>query len=88
MLQKEGCEPALYSYDRVEKTVQRYYVDINSRMQQTASGYATYDEAELKAGYEKTLGILTVVIAALCGVCMLLLIITIRLALKKRENGQ
>ncbi|MBO4558716.1 MAG: cadherin-like beta sandwich domain-containing protein, partial [Lachnospiraceae bacterium] len=88
ILSKNGGEPELYSFDRVEKTIQRYSsakkdATINSK---TSSGYANINEAELTEKYEKSLHSLTLVIAILSGVCMLLLILTIRLAMKSREK--
>ncbi len=89
ILSKNGGEPELYTFDRVEKTLQRYSSSkkdetINSK---PASGYSTLEETELTKKYEKSLDNLTLVIAILSGVCMLLLILTIRLALKTREQN-
>ncbi len=88
ILSKNGGEPELYTFDRVEKTVQRYSsvkkdTTINSK---TSSGYANINEAELTGKYEKSLHNLTLVIAIMSGICMLLLILTIRLALKSKEK--
>ncbi|MCR5428392.1 MAG: cadherin-like beta sandwich domain-containing protein [Lachnospiraceae bacterium] len=88
ILSKNGGEPELYSFDRVEKTVQRYSLSkkdatINSK---PSSGYSTIDEAELKKNYDKSLHNLTLVIAIMSGICMLLLILTIRMALKSKEK--
>ena len=88
ILSKNGGEPELYSFDRVEKTVQRYSsskkdATINSK---PSSGYSTIDEAELKKNYDKSLHNLTLVIAIMSGICMLLLILTIRMALKSKEQ--
>ena len=88
ILSKNGGEPELYSFDRVEKTLQRYSSSkkdepINSK---PASGYSTLEETELTKKYEKSLDNLTLVIAILSGVCMLLLILTIRMALKSKEQ--
>ncbi|MCR5331100.1 MAG: cadherin-like beta sandwich domain-containing protein [Lachnospiraceae bacterium] len=86
ILEKEGGKPEIYSFDRVEKTLQR--LD-NSRIvvgNRTASGYSTIDEEELVKSYEKSLGTMTMVIAILSGVCMLLLIIVIRMAVKNRNE--
>ena len=88
ILSKNGGKPELYSFDRVEKTVQRYSsakkdATINSK---PSSGYSTIDEAELKKNYDKSLHNLTLVIAIMSGICMLLLILTIRMALKSKEK--
>lgn len=82
VLQPEGGRPGLYRYDRTEKTVQRYLADEKSGA--AVAAYSTLEQQELTEKYEKTLGTLTLVIAVLAGVCMLLLILTIRMALKKR----
>ena len=88
ILSRNGKEAELYSFDRVEKTLQRYSSSKGGNtIGNTASGYSTIDEQELVAGYEKSLSSLTLVIAILSGVCMLLLILTIRMALKSRKAG-
>ncbi len=88
ILSRNGGSPELYSFDRVEKTLQRFSAGkkdgaINNN---TASGYSTIDEQELVAGYEKSLSSLTLVVAILSGACMLLLILTIRMAMKIRKK--
>lgn len=85
ILAKEGAAPGLYMFDRVEKTLQRYSGRISTRSSVTATGYSTLEEQTLVDGYEKSLRNLTFVIAALCGICMLLLIITIRLATGRKN---
>ncbi|MBO4506592.1 MAG: cadherin-like beta sandwich domain-containing protein [Lachnospiraceae bacterium] len=88
ILSKNGGAPELYSFDRVEKTLQRYSSENKSTVinSKTSSGYAKLEDAEQVAAYEKSLHSLTLVIAILSGVCMLLLILTIRLAMKSREK--
>ena len=86
ILQKEGSEPALYSFDRVERTIQRFDSSAMAAANRTASGYSTIEEEELVKGYEKSLGTMTMVIAILSGVCMLLLIIVIRMALHRKNE--
>ncbi|MBO7353896.1 MAG: hypothetical protein J6U61_06545, partial [Lachnospiraceae bacterium] len=88
ILSKNGGEPELYTFDRVERTVQRFSstkkdATINTK---TASGYSNFDDAEQAAAYEKSLHNLTLVIAIMSGICMLLLILTIRMALKSKEQ--
>lgn len=86
VLSHEGGEPELYSFDRIEKTLQRYSVKKGEAIgNKTTSGYATLDEQELVAGYEKSLSNLTMIIAVLCGVVMLLLILTIRMVIRARN---
>ena len=88
ILSRNGGDPELYSFDRVEKTLQRYSSSKGGNtIGNTASGYSTLDEQELVEGYEKSLSSLTLVIAILSGVCMLLLILTIRMALKSRKKS-
>jgi len=86
VLEREGSAPALYSFDRVEKTIQRFDSDAMGSGNKTASGYSTIEEQELVKSYEKNLGTMTMVIAILSGVCMLLLIIVIRMALRRRNE--
>ncbi len=87
VLSWNGGAPELYSFDRVEKTIQRYSsAKGGNTIGNTVSGYSTLDEQELVAGYEKSLSSLTLVIAILSGLCMLLLILTIRMALKSRKH--
>ena len=86
VLEKEGFEPALYSFDRVEKTIQRFDDSRIIAGNRTGSSYATIEEEELVKSYEKSLGTMTMVIAILSGVCMLLLIIVIRMAVKNRNE--
>lgn len=86
VLSHEGGEPELYSFDRVEKTIQRYGVKKGETIgNKTGSGYATLDEQELVSGYEKSLSNLTMIIAILCGIVMLLLILTVRMVIKARN---
>lgn len=84
VLQKEGSEPGLYCYDRIEKTIQRY--DVTKGASISGEKALTAEEAQqLTDGYEKSLNNLTLVIAILCAVAMILLIITIKLILKLRR---
>lgn len=86
VLSHEGGDPELYSFDRIEKTIQRYGAKKGETIgNKTGSGYATLDEQELVAGYEKSLSNLTMIIAVLCGVVMLLLILTIRMVIRARN---
>ncbi|MCR5684871.1 MAG: cadherin-like beta sandwich domain-containing protein [Lachnospiraceae bacterium] len=86
VLQKGDEAPALYTFDRIEKTLQRVDREDLIGGNMTASGYSTLDEEELVKSYQKSLGTMTMVIAVLSGVCMLLLIITIRLAVRSRQD--
>ncbi|MBP5331440.1 MAG: cadherin-like beta sandwich domain-containing protein [Lachnospiraceae bacterium] len=86
ILEKEDGKPELYSFDRVEKTLQRLDRSRIVLGNKTGSGYSTIDEEELVRSYEKSLGTMTMVIAILSGVCMLLLIIVIRMAIKNRNE--
>lgn len=84
VLQKEGSEPGLYCYDRIEKTIQRY--DIIKGASQAGETALTAQEAqELTDGYEKSLNNLTLVIAIVCAIAMALLIVVIRLIFKLRR---
>lgn len=68
-----------YRYDRSEKTIQRYTPG-------ESKGLIVSDDRieneELKKSYEKSLGTMTLIIAVLSAVCMLLLIVVIRFAVK------
>ena len=86
ILEKEGSQPAIYSFDRVEKTLQRLNDERIVVGSKTGSGYSTIEEEELVKSYEKSMGTMTMVIAILSGICMLLLIIVIRMALKNRNE--
>ncbi|MCR5324413.1 MAG: cadherin-like beta sandwich domain-containing protein [Lachnospiraceae bacterium] len=86
VLEKDGSLPALYSFDRVEKTLQRLNEERIVAGNKTGSGYSTIEEEELVKSYEKSLGTMTMVIAILSGVCMLLLIIVIKMALRNRNE--
>ena len=86
VLCREGGTPSLYTFDRKEKTLQRVDREDIIGGNRTASGYSTIDEEELVKSYQKSLGTMTMVIAVLSGVCMLLLIITIRLAVRNRQE--
>lgn len=89
ILSKNGGAPELYSFDRVEKTIQRYKGSLKDNViSTTGSGYSTIDEQELTEGYEKSLSNLMLVIAVLCGICMLLIILTIRYAMKAKKPAK
>lgn len=83
VLKKDGQEPALYRYDRLEKTIQRY-----TGQEKPPVIVQDNDVEELKQSYEKSLGTLTVIIAGLCGLCMVMLIIIIRFVIKNRNNDE
>lgn len=83
ILKKEGQEPGLYRYDRAEKTIQRY-----TEKEKVPRVTAIDNVEELKESYSSSLETLTIIIAVLCGVCMILLIIVIRLALKKKDEEE
>ncbi len=89
ILKKDGSAPGLYVYDRIEKTIQRYGLMTEGEQAEPAG---TVDEdAEKDApdeeAYEKTVNTLSTVIAVLSGVCMLLLIITIRLVFRRKGTA-
>jgi len=86
ILRKEGGEPGLYVYDRIEKTLQRYgLTDSADRLNAAESDKDDVDgELPDPEAYEKTISTLTTVIAVLSGVCMLLLIIVIRIIVRRR----
>ncbi|MBO4415173.1 MAG: cadherin-like beta sandwich domain-containing protein, partial [Lachnospiraceae bacterium] len=86
ILEKDGSQPAVYSFDRVEKTIQRLNEERIVAGNKTGSGYSTIEEEELVKSYEKTVGTMTMVIAVLSGVCMLLLIIVIKMALRNKNE--
>lgn len=89
ILAKSGGVPELYSFDRVEKTLQRYKGSLKDNViSTTGSGYSTINEQELTEGYEKSLSNLMLVIAVLCGICMLLIILTIRFAMKAKKPAK
>ena len=87
ILSKNGGKPELYSFDRVDKTLQRYKGSLKDNIiSTTGSGYSTIDEQTLTEGYEKSLKSLMLVVAVLSGVCMLLIILTIRFAMKSKKQ--
>lgn len=89
VLSKDGGAPQLYSFDRVEKTIQRYRgTQKDALVSTTGSGYSTIDEQTLTEGYRKSLSNLILVVAVLCGICMLLIILTIRFAVKSKNSGR
>lgn len=81
ILCKEEGNPQVYCYDRVEKTIQRYHETLADRDDQSSL-------QSLTARYQKTLGNLTVLIMVLFGMCLMLLVVTIRLTLKRRSRQQ
>ncbi|MBR4725886.1 MAG: cadherin-like beta sandwich domain-containing protein [Lachnospiraceae bacterium] len=86
VLEKDGESPQLYSFDRTEKTLQRLDQSRIVAANKTGSGYSTIEESELVRKHEKSLNTMTMVIAILSGICMLLLIIVIRMAMKSRNE--
>lgn len=88
ILRKEGSEPGLYVYDRIEKTLQRYGITAGADTTVTEKDDKDKDE-ELpdKEAYDKTINTLTTVIAVLSGVCMLLIIIVIRIIFRRRGRS-
>lgn len=72
-LQKEGSQAGFYTYDKQEKTLQRYS---NQRSSQTVSGsidvIAQPNESEMVESYEKSTSVFVIVIVVLSGVCILL----------------
>ncbi len=87
VLSRDGAEPELYSFDRAEKTIQRFYSVRTGSASTTGSGYSTIEEQELVDGYKKSMSNMSLVIAILSGVSMLLLILTISMALKRRDGS-
>lgn len=84
VLINEAGETALYRYDRVEKTIQRFHDDqiVISRVDDNSK-----DVNELKAivkEYQEELNQMGVVVAVLCGLCGILLIGLIRFYMKSR----
>ncbi|MCR5520831.1 MAG: cadherin-like beta sandwich domain-containing protein [Lachnospiraceae bacterium] len=89
ILRKEGSEPGLYIYDRIEKTVQRYGLATDKAPAEHAEEKKeNSEEIPDPEAYEKTVSTLTTVIAVLSGVCMLLLIIVIRLVFRGRGTSR
>lgn len=78
ILSKDGGKPGLYSFDRVEKTVQRF----NPETKATYSGESSAEERRMIEDYEKSLSNMTIIISVLCGICMLLLIISVRSSIR------
>ena len=86
LLKNSNGEKALYSYDRTEKTLQRYH----EKSGDTVVKHIMTDSIEaleLANSYEKSLNTLTLIIAVLSGIVMSLLIILIRMALKNKGDG-
>ena len=85
VLKNEFGEIGLYSYDRTEKTLQRY----RKKSEEKKSNVMTesIEALELANSYEKSLSTLTLIIAVLCGLTMALLIVVIRLSIKSRNDG-
>ncbi|MBR4780675.1 MAG: cadherin-like beta sandwich domain-containing protein [Lachnospiraceae bacterium] len=76
--------PVLYSYDRAEKTLQRYK---EKSTKQTGMVLTESIEAlELAQSYEKSLNTLTIIIAVLSGLTLALLIIVISLSVKNKND--
>lgn len=74
----------LYSYDRTEKTLQRYKDNSATVVKHIMTD--SIEALELANSYEKSLNVMTLIIAILAGVAMSLLIILIRVALKHRGD--
>ena len=89
ILRKEGNDPGLYVYDRMEKTLQRYgLTDTEKDVRTEEKDSSGQEEIPDKAAYEKTVNTLTTVIAVLSGVCMLLLIMIIRIVFRRRGSSR
>ncbi len=86
ILQKDDNPAGLYSYDRVEKTIQRYRENTDAVTTVVQSGFSTIELQELTESYEKSLGSLTLIIAVLSALCMILLLVVIRMAIKNRNT--
>ena len=89
ILKKDGSAPGLYVYDRMEKTIQRYGLMTSGEQAQDDESADEEAEKEVRdqEAYEKTINTLSTVIAVLSGVCMLLLIITIRLVFRRKGTA-
>ncbi|MCR5828979.1 MAG: cadherin-like beta sandwich domain-containing protein [Lachnospiraceae bacterium] len=88
ILRKEGSDPGLYVYDRIEKTIQRYgLTDRYESQEKTEEKEKDEVDPEVEAAHKKTIGTLTTVIAVLSGVCMLLILLIIRIVLRRRGSG-
>ena len=84
MIKDNKGTPALYSYDRAEKTLQRYK---DKSVKQTGMVLTESIEAlELAESYEKSLNTLTIIIAVLSGLTLALLIIVISLSIKNKND--
>ena len=84
VLKDSSGSPILYDYDRAEKTLQRH---IESSSRQTGRVLTDSIEAlELAQSYEKSLNILTVIIAVLSGLTLALLIIVINVSIKNKSE--
>lgn len=84
VLKDSNGNPALYDYDRTEKTIQRH-TDKDTKtsvnvMTQSIEGL------ELAQSYEKSLNTLTIIIAVLSGLTLALLIIVISLSVRNRND--
>ena len=74
----------MYSYDRTEKTLQRYKEKTETVVKHVMTD--SIEALELANSYEKSLNVMTLIIAILGGLTMSLLIIVIRMALKHRGD--
>ncbi len=83
VLKREGGEPALYRYDRAEKTIQRFMVeDIIVTREESASQDTASDEIIEK--YEKNVTTMSFIIAAVVALWLLTVIGMIYFALKAK----
>lgn len=82
--QNELGEEGLYSYDKVEKTLQRYITKPIPEKEQTDE--LDKDLIDAKE-YQSKLNIAAIIIALLCALCAVFLILCIRLFMKLRGLG-
>ncbi|MCQ2496736.1 MAG: cadherin-like beta sandwich domain-containing protein [Lachnospiraceae bacterium] len=87
VLKRYDTEPALYRYDRKEKTIQRY-TGKTETIVSPMDAAENLENKELKESYEKSLGTMTLIIAVLSGISMILLIVVIRFAVKSGKDDE
>lgn len=80
----EKGEEGFYSYDRSEKTLQRFIVKEENIPEKQPTPAAPVQEAASLEKYRDSLNMATVVIVLLSVLCALLLVIVIRLILKRK----
>lgn len=86
-LQKEGGEPGWYRYDRLEKTIQRFWSeDITISVDKTDLQEQLNEE--LKAEYEQQISGMQFLIYALAALCVIMLMAVITAFLRARSKDE